>query len=99
MDIACVKISVESIGESVISVYNKHNDKIRPLSKDNVNDELFVALNGPELGEADEVLEKSLDLHFSKSQSGWHFVTNTLFRTNGVVIEKILKKKNKLGIY
>ena len=90
-------LRVESIGESVISVYNKHNDKIRPLSKDNVNDELFVALNGPQLGEADEVLEKSLDLHFSKSQSGWHFVTNTLFRTNGV--EKILKKKNKLGIY
>ena len=57
-------LRVESIGESVISVYNKHNDKIRPLSKDNVNDELFVALNGPQLGEADEVLEKSLDLHF-----------------------------------
>ena len=72
VDIACVKISVESIGKSVISVYNKHDDKIRPLSEDNVNDELFGALNGPELGEADEVLEKSPDLHFSESQSGWH---------------------------
>ena len=96
---ACVKISDESIGESVISVYKKHNDKLRKLSEENVNDELFVALNGPELGEADEVLQKSLDLHFGKSFNGWHFVTNTLFRTNGVVIDAMLKKKKKLGIY
>ena len=56
-------------------------------------------LNGPELGKADKGLEKSLGLHFSKSQSGWHFVTNILFRTNGVVIYKILENKEKLGIY
>ena len=37
--------------------------------------------------------DKSLDLHFSKSQNSWHFVTHTLFRTNGFVIDKMLKSK------
>ena len=36
---ACIKISVESVAESVLSVYNSHNSKIRPISEDNVNDE------------------------------------------------------------
>ena len=53
---AAIKISVESVGESVISVYNKHNNKWRPISEDNINDELFVALNGPELGEAEGII-------------------------------------------
>ena len=65
---ACVKISVESVAESVISVYNQHNSKIRNIGEENANDELCIAYNGPEIGEADEVLRDALDLHFSKSR-------------------------------
>ena len=93
---ACVKIIVESVGESVISVFNKHNNKWRTIGEENVNDELFVALNGPELGEADKVLQESLDLHFSKSQHGWHFTTNNLFKTSGLTIDILLTIKKKL---
>ena len=53
---ACVKRSVESVAESVISVYNQHNCKIRNIGEQNANDELFVAYNGPEIGEVEEVL-------------------------------------------
>ena len=44
---ACIKISVENVAESVISVYNSHNSKTRPVSEDNENGELFIAYNGP----------------------------------------------------
>ena len=36
---AAIKISVESVGESVISVYKKHNNKWRPISEDDIDDE------------------------------------------------------------
>ena len=96
---ACVKISVESVAESVISVYNQHNSKIRNIGEENANNEFFIAYNGPEIGEADEVLRDALDLHFSKSRLGWHFTTNTLFHSVGPTVDKILKTKNKLNIY
>ena len=84
---ASVKLSVESVAESVISVYNLHNNQLRKLNEDTANDELFVAYNGPEIGEADEVLRQALNLHFSKTRGGWNFSTQ-LFKTAGVVVEK-----------
>jgi hypothetical protein len=31
-----------------------------------MHDDIFIAYNGPEIGEADEVLRDALDFHFSK---------------------------------
>ena len=95
---ASIKVSVESVAESVISIYNLHNNKHRKISEETANDELFVAYNGPEIGEADEVLRKALNLHFSQTKRGWNFSTQ-LFRTSGLVVGKKLKEKNKLNIY
>ena len=95
---ASLKVSIESVAESVISVYNLHNNKFRKISEDTANDELFVAFNGPEIGEADEVLRQALNLHFGQTRGGWNFATK-MFRTSGVVVEKKLKLKNKLNIY
>jgi hypothetical protein len=94
----CIKISVESVAESVISVYNQHNSNIRNIGEENANNELFVVYNGPEIGEADEMLKEALDLQVSKSRLGWHFTTNTLFKSVGPTVEKILKNKNKFNI-
>ena len=44
---------------------------------------LCIAYNGPEKGEADYIIKDALDLHSSKSRLGWHFTTNTLFKTPG----------------
>ena len=44
------------------SVYNQHNCKIRNIGEQNANDELFVAYNGPEIGEVEEALRDALDL-------------------------------------
>ena len=93
-----IKISVESVAESVILKYFIHNTKIRPVSDKISNDEMFIAVNGPELSEADDILAKALDLKFGRNK--WHFsVQNNLFKTSGVTVEKLLKKKSSFNIY
>ena len=92
-------VSVESVAESIISKYALHNSKIRKLNDSTANDEMFIAVNGPELWEADALLAKALGRKFA-GKSGWHFSTKqTLFRTSGVVVNNILKRKSKLNIY
>ena len=95
---ASIKLSVESVAESVISVYNLHNTKLRAINEETADDELFVVYNGPEIGEAEEVLSEALDLHFKDSR-GWHFTTNNLFKSSGPTVTSILKRKNILNIY
>ena len=62
--VGAIKTSVESISESVISVYNKHNSDIRTIGEELANDEMFVAWNGPEIGEYVDILRIALDLYF-----------------------------------
>ena len=97
--IGAVKISVESVAESIISKYALHKSIIRKLNDNTANDEMFIAVNGPELGEADALLAKALDRKLA-GKSGWHFSTKqTLFRTSGFVVNNIIKNKSKLNIY
>ena len=60
---------------------------------------LFIPFNGPEVGEADNILKQALDLHFAKYGKGWHFSTNNPFKTSGATVSKVLNRKNKLNIY
>jgi hypothetical protein len=97
--VSAIKISVESVGESVISTYSIHNNKLRNLKDTTANDEMFISVNGPEIGEADKILAKALDRKFG-DQRGWHFATRqNLFRTSGKTVDKILQKKSTFGIY
>ena len=89
---ASVKLSVESVAESVISVYNLHNNQLRKLNEDTANDELFVAYNGPEIGEADEVLRQALNLHFSKTRGGGIFPHNCS-KLLVLLLKKVKRKK------
>ena len=71
-------LSVESVVESWISVYEAHSNKHRPISNDRAEMEVVVAVDGPKLQHADSVIKKSLRLMFSTSKSvadrGGHFV-------------------------
>ena len=60
---------------------------------------MLVAWNGPEIGEADEVLREALNLHISETKLGVHFKTNNMFMTVGPTVEKILKRKHKFNIF
>ena len=54
---------------------------------------MFIAVNGPELGEADALIARELDRKFA-GKSGWHVSTKqTLFRNSGVLVNNILKKE------
>ena len=55
--VSAIKLSVESIVESFISVYNLHNNKLRPMEEETVDDEMMIHLNGPEIGECDNILK------------------------------------------
>ena len=50
---------------SSLTTYGIHNSKIRALKDTMANNEMFVAINGPEVGEADSLLAKALDRKFS----------------------------------
>ena len=96
--VAAIKVSVESVAESIISKYSIHNSKIRPIGDKKANDEMFIAVNGPEIGEADETLIKALNLKFGVGK--WHFsVAQNLFKTSGPTVEKLLKKTSSFNIY
>ena len=75
-----IKLSVERVAESVISVYNLHNNQLRNTGEERANDGKFVAFNGPDIGEAEGVLKQALDDNFKSSRTGWHF-TQTLLST------------------
>ena len=73
--VAAVTISVESIIESYISVYESRNSKIRPITEEHAHHEMIIAINGPELCNADNVKKKSMSNYWNnqKRKDGWHF--------------------------
>ena len=96
--VAAIKLSVESIAESYISVYNIHNSDIRNIKEETAEDEMMIHINGPEIGEADDTLKAALVKHF-QGQS-WHFtVRGNIFRSSGITVENILSKISKLPFY
>ena len=72
--VGAIKIGVESVTESVISKYSIHNSKIRNIKDKTANNEMFIAVNGPKVGQADETIKKALDRKFG-GRGGWHFST------------------------
>ena len=97
--VGSIKISVESIAESMISKYNIHNSKIRQIADDIAEEEMMVDYNGPEIGEADKMLMEALHIHFKDNPKGIHFYTKNIFRSNGKTVEKILSTKSRLPLY
>ena len=96
--VAAIKMSVESIAESYISIYNIHNNDNRPIKEQTGEDEMMIHINGPEVGEADETLKAALDLHFKGNT--WHFtVDRNIFRSSGITTERTLKRKSNLPFY
>ena len=80
--VGCIKMSVESVAESMISKYNIHNNELRCISEETAQLEMFVAYNGPEIGESDKLLSEPLS-----EPKGWHFVThNALYSGEGKTV-------------
>ena len=57
---AAIKISVESVVESLVSRYEKHFDSSRQMKEENALEEMLIAENGPLLHHADPLLERAM---------------------------------------
>ena len=96
---ACVAISVESIVESVVSIYETRQTKSRTLSDDRANYEMQIGYNGPDLAKADTMLKKAMDSYFKAHKQGkWHFTIdpNRLEHTVSKVVDKKIVKSSKM---
>ena len=96
----------KSIAESFISIYNIHNSKLRPIEEDTVEDEMMIHLNGPEIGEADNVLKSALDSHL-KGQPWRLIVKESIYKSPGKTcqekvvchsVNKYCKKKSVMYV-
>ena len=99
---ATVKLSVESVVESVVSRYERHFNKGRQLSEENALDEMEIAENGPTLFKADRLLQSAMNKYWrTTTKNGkWHFLrSSTLTFTNsGQTVSKLMKKPSKFPI-
>ena len=74
ISVGCIKLSVESVAESIISKYNLHNNPLRRISEETAQGEMFISYNGPKFGKSDKLLSEAI----------WHFANqNNLFENEG----------------
>lgn len=79
MACAAVKVSVESVVETLVSRYESHFNKTRSLKEENAIDEMMIAENGPTIFKANSVLSAAMNDYWkSNSKTGkWHFIRET----------------------
>ena len=72
---ASIKVSVESVVESLVSRYENLFHKNRGLKEENALDEMEIAENGPSEFRADKILINAMDRYWkNETKSGqWHF--------------------------
>lgn len=76
---AAVTKSVESVIESWISVLEYHANKRRQLKDERIDDEMQLAINGPQTPHCDQVVETSLKTYWQdakqiQNRNDGHFI-------------------------
>ena len=101
---SCVKVSIESVVEGLVSRYENHFSPARQPNEDSSLNEMIIAENGPLLQYADNILEKAMNQYWKENTATgkWHFIRNTEYirtYTGGAskVLGKLLDKKSKLS--
>ena len=100
---ASVKISVESVVESLVSRYENHFDSSRQLKEERALDEMEIAENGPELVKADIVLAAAMNQYWkdkSPKDPSWHFCHKfsdiRTYTGESKVVKRLLSTESKL---
>ena len=92
---ASVAISCESIVQSVVSIYENRQNKFRTITDDRANFEMQIGVNGPNLSQADILLENTLDKYFPEHKKGkWHFTMDST-KIAYVISKTVDSLKNK----
>ena len=100
---AAVKVSVESVIETILSRYEEHFDSSRQLTEEHALEEMQIAESGPFLQHADTLLDRAMTKYWrSKNDQGhWHFIrkTDDIRQYTGgssKVLGKMFDEKSKL---
>ncbi len=72
----CVKVSFESLLESLVSISKNHFNVIRNMNEESKAQEFMIAVNGPNLAHAEAVIKDVMNSYWLSKESMWH-----LFRT------------------
>ena len=98
---AAVKISVESVVESLVSRYETHFDKKRQLQETHALEEMEIAENGPHLVHADKILKTAMNKYWAENSTDgvWHFCHKSsdirTYSNHSKVVQKFLNAKPK----
>ena len=97
VSVATVTISVESVIESYVSVYENRNNKNRPITEERAHHEMMIAINGPELSNADSIIKGSMSNYWRKysHSNDWHFTRRS--RADDIkpcTISKVIDRMN-----
>lgn len=101
--VGAVKLSVESVVESIISKYETHFNKSRQMTEEHALEELEISENGPCFVKADPVLRAAMNRYWGDHKDGgqWHFLRTSsdrikLYQGNeGKTVSKLMKAKSK----
>ena len=101
-----VKVSVESVVESLVSRYESHFNKNRTLDEKNAMDEMLIAENGPTIFQANSVLKAAMNKYWKEnSKNGkWHFIresTSSILdfgSTYGKTTMRLMQQSSKFPI-
>ena len=103
---ACVKISVESVVETLVSRYEHHFTSSRQLDEDDSLDEMIISKNGPALHNADNLLERAMNRYWAEnSENGkWHFIRESnnirsYLGGSSKVLGRMLSEPSKLPFF
>ena len=96
--VSALKLSVESVLESQISIYEHHFRDNRPLNDDSIAEEFQIAINGPCLAHYDSVVYHAMSQYWDKKKTvSWHFTKKDFsIDEPSVVLQRLKKKGSKL---
>ena len=106
LSVASVSMSVESVVESHVSVYESQINKHRNVSKDRGRRKLHISLNGPIVSRCGGVVKAAMTKYWrkeSKKDNFWHFIRKSehiqvqSFEVSKVIDGKV-KEQSKLPI-
>ena len=103
ISVAAIKISVDSVVESLVSRYEVHFDKERQLTEEHALNEMEIAENGPTFAKADNILKAAMNMYWGKkSFSGeWHFMHRSedirTYSGKSKVMSKLMNEASKLS--
>ena len=83
----CVALSVESIIESMVSMYEYRSSKICNIDIERASMEMMIGWNGPLPSKADAVIKEAMKNYWEKNGGDWHF-----FRSRKIIRDWIVSK-------